>query len=813
MRNGTSIRSLCAYIGLFSGLFTACGDETVSIDEGDTTCQNACRSGAQRCFDEKQVEICIVKSDGCAAWSEPQLCPGDDVCIKDACQSCPEKTCEAGDRKCDDDGARVCGDFDANGCLEWSEPSPCPDGCDGDVCKGCQNDCNPGQKSCDQNGARVCADVDDDGCLEWSEPSPCPNGCDGDVCKGCQNDCNPGQKSCDPNGARVCADVDDDGCFEWSEPSPCPNGCDGDVCKGCQNDCDPGQKSCDENGARVCADVDEDGCFEWSEPVDCPNGCDGDVCKGCQNACDPGQKSCDENGARACGDFDEDGCFEWSAPSPCQFGCDGNVCKTCQNACTPGQKSCDQNGARVCGDFDEDGCFEWSTPSPCPYGCDGDVCQSAPAYEPTRYPGDAILSPITPYVAAQMRAIRAKNGARNDNSFMKLGDSHMYKDSSFMYCFSTKHPKHNGYDLAGLPVTNAVSAFQSSFDAFARVSVAAVLGKTASFPLANNSKLLKEEIAATNPRFAFYGYGTNDMGWFDYRKYASNGQGGYFAAMQLYFRNVLAAVDSLVDAGIIPIVIGTGWRNDKAKYYGTSTYVADKDLPKHFVTTYNAVSRGIAEYYQIPYYNLQLSHSSIGDFGLSSDGIHHKTIHNGCDFTSQGLAAGANRRNRYAIELLQNAYNAAVHEKIDPAAKTLPFKGDGSHANPYIIDSLPYTHMHTTTSGEKKFDVYNCSASAKEYGPEKIYRLTVSKQTRIRAFAMSASGVDVDVHLLSSLNSNACRVRGDRWLEANLSLGAYYFAVDTFNSTGSNANAGLYLFGVHACDPDDADCGSRDAGQ
>ena len=621
MRNGTSIRSLCAYIGLFSGLFTACGDETVSVDEGDTTCQNACRSGAHRCFDEKQVEICIVKSNGCSAWSEPQLCPGDSVCSEDACQSCPEKTCDAGDRKCDDDGARVCADFDANGCLEWSEPSPCPNGCDGDVCKECQNACNPGQKSCDQNGARLCADFDDDGCLEWSEPSPCQ------------------------------------------------------------------------------------------------------------------------------------------------------------------------------------------------FGCDGDVCHAATAYEPTRYPGDAILSPITPYVADQMRAIRAKNGARNDNSFMKLGDSHMYKDSSFMYCFSTNHPKHDGYDLAGLPVTDAVSAFQSSFDAFARVSVAAVLGKTASFPIANNAQLLKEEIAATNPRFAFYGYGTNDMGWFDYRKYASNGQGGYFAAMQLYFRNVLAAVDSLVDAGIIPVVIGTGWRNDKAKYYGTSTYVADKDLPKHFVTTYNAVSRGIAEYYQIPYYNLQLSHSSIGDFGLSSDGIHHKTIHNGCDFTSQGLAAGANRRNRYAIELLQNAYNAAVHDKTDPAAKTLPFKGDGSHANPYLIDSLPYTHMHTTTSGEKKFDVYNCSASAKEYGPEKIYRLTVSKQTRIRAFAMSASGVDVDVHLLSSLNSNACRVRGDRWLEANLSPGAYYFAVDTFNSTASNANAGLYLFGVHACDPDDADCGSRDAGQ
>ena len=112
------------------------------------------------------------------------------------------------------------------------------------------------------------------------------------------------------------------------------------------------------------------------------------------------------------------------------------------------------------------------------------------------------------------------------------------------------------------------------------------------------------------------------MGWFDYRKFKTNNQGGYFYAMQLYYRNVLAAIDALIAAGIIPIVIGTGWRNEKAKYYGTQTQVADKDLPKHFVTSFNAVSRGIAEFYQIPYYNLQLSHDKIENFGLELHTAH-----------------------------------------------------------------------------------------------------------------------------------------------------------------------------------------------
>ena len=121
--------------------------------------------------------------------------------------------------------------------------------------------------------------------------------------------------------------------------------------------------------------------------------------------------------------------------------------------------------------------------------------------------------------------------------------------------------------------------------------------------------------------------------------------------------------------------------------------------------------------------------------------------------------------------------------------------------------------MASTANAETKFDTYSCNTSVKEFGPEKLYKLTVSKQTRIRAFAMSTSGVDVDIHLLSAPNANACLARGDKWIEAKLSAGTYYFAIDTYNENRTNSNAGTYLFGIHTCDPDDADCGSRNIGE
>ena len=568
----------------------------------------------------------------------------------------------------------------------------------------------------------------------------------------------------------------------------------------CDRVCVVGESLCEGEKVKTCRE-DGKGCVTWSVRA-----CEGDaVCKNgtceaqeeaCRDECpEMGALECTEDAAafRKCSNFDDDECLEWSAPQPCASGCEAGQCvEACADACTLGETECEGAGVRTC-QTGIDGCTEWGPVTACEYGCQGGACKSAP--QATRYLGTRILSPMTPYVVQKMKEISGKNAARNDKSFIKVGDSHFAPGSVFMYCFSTSSPKHSGYNLNGLKVEDAVSAFQSSFDAFNRDSAVAVVGMTATWLMGNGRTKLDQELQTTNPRFAFYDYGTNDMG-----AYSTTTQ--YMATLEKYYNKVLDGLGVLMDGGTIPLLIGTGWRTDYASLGATQ--------PKHYVTTFSAVSRGIAEYYQIPFYDLQLSHSDISGFGLGSDGVHHSAINYGCDFTSAGLAKGANRRNRYAIEMLARAWRALTLGS-GATDDTIPFEGSGTHADPYLITSLPYTHMASTVGGEKKFNTYACRTTG-EYGPERVYRLEVASSVKIRAFAASRTDVDVDIHLLKSLSKDASLACGNRWVEATLSPGTYYFVVDTCNNDGSNTSAGTYLFGVHLCDADDTACGASATG-
>ena len=568
----------------------------------------------------------------------------------------------------------------------------------------------------------------------------------------------------------------------------------------CDRVCVVGESLCEGEKVKTCRE-DGKGCVTWSVRA-----CEGDaVCKNgtceaqeeaCRDECpEMGALECTEDAAafRKCSNFDDDECLEWSAPQPCASGCEAGQCvEACDDVCTLGESACEGAGVRMCR-IGSDGCTEWGPVTACEYGCQGGACKSAP--QATRYLGTRILSPMTPYVVQKMKEISGKNAARNDKSFIKVGDSHFAPGSVFMYCFSTSSPKHSGYNLNGLKVEDAVSAFQSSFDAFNRDSAVAVVGMTATWLMGNGRTKLDQELQTTNPRFAFYDYGTNDMG-----AYSTTTQ--YMATLEKYYNKVLDGLGVLMDGGTIPLLIGTGWRTDYASLGATQ--------PKHYVTTFSAVSRGIAEYYQIPFYDLQLSHSDISGFGLGSDGVHHSAINYGCDFTSAGLAKGANRRNRYAIEMLARAWRALTLGS-GATDDTIPFEGSGTHADPYLITSLPYTHMASTVGGEKKFNTYACRTTG-EYGPERVYRLEVASSVKIRAFAASRTDVDVDIHLLKSLSKDASLACGNRWVEATLSPGTYYFVVDTCNNDGSNTSAGTYLFGVHLCDADDTACGASATG-
>ncbi len=707
---------------------------------------------------------------------------------------------------CEDDGDVM---LSSGGDKTQTGDKTQPDDNTGD--KVCAKACVIGTKICTLDGKVMeCGDFNSDGCPVWKQTS-CPEGaeCLNGVCLGadesvsCENECSTANlyecatTSDGRSGTHVCTNTDDDPCLEWSSVTACPDdkNCSQGNC-GCQDQCEVGAVECSGTGYRSCVDTNMDGCFEWSSVTPCAGGCSQGACQ-CDHKCNVGAKECSEDGYRTCVE-NNDGCRVWSSVTSCPEGCTSGEC-TCHNECSENAKECSGAGYRICMK-NSNGCFKWSDVTPCSQGCDAGACKAAPTVvmAPTRYPGNQILSPITPYVVQSMKNIAAKNSSRKNTRFMKIGDSHMYSGSVFMYCFSNSGNK-AGYNLNGnTQLQPVIDEFQSEYNSFSRDSVSAVLGKTAYWAVSGN--YITSEISAVNPRFAFFGYGSNDMGWFGYTK-PSGSDSGYYGTMQWFYRYILKSVNILLPQGIIPMFIGTGVRTDKPSVANEGLY------PIHWVKIFDAISRGVAEAYQVPYMNLQLAQQSLAGYGLGGDGLHHKHIDKGCTFTSDGLQGGANTRNFYAIQMLDHAWRTVVKGENAPDT-IVPYDGKGTKSEPYVIASLPYEHSTKSSSGTNNFGSYSCQSGTNESGPEIYYKLTLTKTTKIRAVALSADGVDVDIHLAQALDGS-CTVRGDKWVESSLAAGTYYFIVDTYGGSG---NAGEYLFAIVECDSDDKYCASSTIG-
>ena len=701
----------------------------------------------------------------------------------------------------------------------------------------CVDSCQAGSTECTDNGLlRVCDDTDGDGCLEYKEQKcgagkVCKNGsCAIDTEKPedpqdpdkphdpptetCQDECLAGSKSCSGDGKSiVCMDADDDGCLEnrvaeCSQNTHCDNG----VCVDDVEEPDPCSDMCSKSGVtecvgtgavRTCGNFDDDKCLEWSDETACPSNtsCKDGKCQ-CANKCGKnGDVKCDGNGYRTCTDTNGDGCLEWSSVTSCNgMACKDGSC-TCNNACNNNAKECSGTGFRTC-TKDGNGCNVWSSVTPCENGCENGSCKAADVQAPTHYPGNQILSPITSYSVAQMKAIAAKK-SRKDIHFAKIGDSHFAPGSAFMYCFS----KDKTQNLAGADfLKNVIQAFQSDgTNSFSRDSVSAVVGWRVNNAVGGK---LTEELNAMNPRFAFIDYGSNDMGWFGYTRPEGKSNTGYFYTLEGYYRTYRQALDQMIPVGVIPIIIGTGIQIVNT-YQGQSLGYLN---PRYFVAVFDAVNRGLAEQYQIPYVNLALLQSQeplrSNNFGLrTSDNLHATSYGNGCDFSSTGMKYGHNARNRYSIEQLDRAWKTVVNGEKAPD-KAIPFEGKGTMSAPYIISEIPWTHAGNTTKGTNHFSSYSCG-TASEIGPEIVYKYTTKTSKKIRAFAVSANGVDADIHLKNSLDDNKCMARGDKWVEANLSAGTYYFVIDTCDSANK---AGEYMFGIVECESGDTLCGSKTTG-
>ncbi|NVB39786.1 SGNH/GDSL hydrolase family protein [Pseudenhygromyxa sp. WMMC2535] len=410
------------------------------------------------------------------------------------------------------------------------------------------------------------------------------------------------------------------------------------------------------------------------------------------------------------------------------------------------------------------------------------------------YPGGRVHSPITAPVVAALQTLRAAAPGAAEDLFMKVGASSTVSTNT-LYCFAQGpvdldlHEGALGSTLDWFLAGEAVDT--TPFD---RETLAAQVGKTASWALSGDPSPLEQELEAlaagdpdAGPSLALVHYGTNDM------------QQGltYASALPGYYANMSDLLDLLTERGVVPVVFGLSRR-------------LDQDSADLWVQSYNAVARGLAQARALPFVDLREALEHLDGYGISGDGLHLEAYAEGaCVLTEDGLGHGYNIRNLIALESLARVSAALLEDQPqaeDQGAASLA--GEGSIDAPFEIPALPFADARDSAAGPTfELDVYSgCGSTADESGPEHVYRLELAETTAIRAIVLDRAGVDVDLHLLDGLDVADCLLRDDTMIEATLEPGTYFLTLDTYVNGQGVEQAGDYDFVILECEAGDTDC-------
>jgi MYXO-CTERM domain-containing protein len=133
---------------------------------------------------------------------------------------------------------------------------------------------------------------------------------------------------------------------------------------------------------------------------------------------------------------------------------------------------------------------------------------------------------------------------------------------------------------------------------------------------------------------------------------------------------------------------------------------------------------------------------------------------------------------------------------------------DGTPDNPVVIGSFPYVDSRNTAqSMSDLLDGCGLAPAVKETGPEVIYKVTLTQPGQLTVSVQDDVGVDIDVHLYTSMNTNDCIARDDSAFTQAVDCGTYYVVADTFAGS-SGALPGAYTLSVDFAPSGGQACGS-----
>ena len=132
----------------------------------------------------------------------------------------------------------------------------------------------------------------------------------------------------------------------------------------------------------------------------------------------------------------------------------------------------------------------------------------------------------------------------------------------------------------------------------------------------------------------------------------------------------------------------------------------------------------------------------------------------------------------------------------------------GTPENPIPIGSFPFTDSRDTTNSESNvFDGCGLAPTTDESGPEFFYEVTFSQPGTLTVSVTDDVGVDIDVHVYSSMNTYDCLARDDTSFSVPVDCGTYLVVADTYVGGGGDVYSGPYDLTVDFT-PSGGGCGS-----
>lgn len=113
----------------------------------------------------------------------------------------------------------------------------------------------------------------------------------------------------------------------------------------------------------------------------------------------------------------------------------------------------------------------------------------------------------------------------------------------------------------------------------------------------------------------------------------------------------------------------------------------------------------------------------------------------------------------------------------------------GTLEQPIVIQPSSTTDVNTAAGVSAYASYGGACPNTAEGGPEVVFQVTFPSAGSFTATISDDATGDLDVHILSQLNTTSCLARGNTTATAQVGAGTYYVIVDTFG-TAANAGAG-----------------------